>query len=311
MIVTPRPGANREGLLQTLRNVHNQVVNLLGGGGPGPAQVRVLSYLDWASSAVRLLDYQVSQADVAELILTPGYNRLLSAATLTGSDIGTQRVLNGMVGLELELRAKAFEAAITTLQAQITRWSSPGVFAAPDTSFYIEHGDKLEDADFRPLLQIWHDPVHVLVPIVVVDELDGLKKSKDAHTRWRAGYTLAVLDRVLGTNPAAPARLRAEDFSQLGMGLPSGEVSIEILFDPSGRVRLPIVDDEIIDRIIAVEPVAARRVTLLTYDTGQATRGRAAGLQVRKLDKPDPGAGHPPGVSNGKQKAPEIAAPTR
>jgi hypothetical protein len=28
----------------------------------------------------------------------------------------------------------------------------------------------------------------------VIDELDGLKKSKDPHTRWRAAHTLAVLD---------------------------------------------------------------------------------------------------------------------
>ena len=118
---------------------------------------------------------------------------------------------------------------------------------------------------------------------------DGLKKSKDRDVRWRAGYALAVLDRVLGSNPAASARLRAQNLTQLrGGGTPSGEVTIEIVFDPPGHVRLTISDDEIIDRILAVEPLAGRQVTLLTYDTGQATRGRAAGLQVRKLDKPHP-----------------------
>ena len=40
---------------------------------------------------------------------------------------------------------------------------------------------------------MWQSPVTVLVPIVIVDELDGLKHSKDKHVRWRAGYTLAVL----------------------------------------------------------------------------------------------------------------------
>ena len=44
----------------------------------------------------------------------------------------------------------------------------------------------------------------MLVPIVVVDELDRLKDTKDPHVRWRAGYTLGVLDRVCGqvTGPA-------------------------------------------------------------------------------------------------------------
>ena len=36
----------------------------------------------------------------------------------------------------------------------------------------------------------------MLVPIVIVDELDRLKESKDKWVRWRAGYTLAVLDRL-------------------------------------------------------------------------------------------------------------------
>jgi hypothetical protein len=51
-------------------------------------------------------------------------------------------------------------------------------------------------------------------------------------------------------------------------------------------VRLPINDDEIVDRAAAVKPLAGRQVTLLTYDTGQASRGRRAELNVIKLSKP-------------------------
>jgi hypothetical protein len=63
-------------------------------------------------------------------------------------------------------------------------------------------------------------------------------------------------------------------------------VTIEIVFDPPGHVRLPIGDDEIVDRCLAIEPLAGRKVTLLTYDTGQSTRARAAGLAVKKLTTP-------------------------
>ena len=61
---------------------------------------------------------------------------------------------------------------------------------------------------------------------------------------------------------------------------------MELVFDPPGHIRLPINDDEIIDRALAVEPLAARRVTLLTYDTGQSMRAQAAGMPVKKLTKP-------------------------
>jgi hypothetical protein len=291
-------------LLQGLLDRHNELVSLRGGGGPRGAGDRIRSYLEWVTNPVRHLTYQVSAADIDRLVLTPGYDRLLAASAIPGTDIGTQLVLNGMLSLELDQRIEAFSATIVAVKNQIASWQRPGVFVAPDTSFYIEHSDKLQDADFRPVLQIWHDPVHVLVPIAVVDELDNLKKSKNKHITWRASHTLAVLDRVVGT-PPGPGLLRLEDFSMLGTGgLPSGEVTIEILFDPPGHVRLPITDDEIISRIVAIEPLAGRPVTLVTYDTGQATRGRAAGLQVRKLDKPEPSPESPAaGGVNGRKTA--------
>jgi hypothetical protein len=60
----------------------------------------------------------------------------------------------------------------------------------------LHHEGKPEEAGFRSLLGLPRMPVRVLMPIVVVDELDGLKKSKDKDIRWRVAYTLAVLDRA-------------------------------------------------------------------------------------------------------------------
>ncbi|MGH3124111.1 MAG: PIN domain-containing protein, partial [Streptosporangiaceae bacterium] len=168
-------------------------------------------------------------------VMTPGYGRLLSiAGTMTGSDIATQRVLNGMVSLELSHRVEDFAAAVKALEEEIGRWARPGVLVVADTSFYIQHPDKLEELDFRPLLEIWEDPVRLLVPIVVVDELDGLKKSKGTQERWRPLYTLAVIDRILA-NPPGPAELAPQDFSALGTGgIPRGAVTMELVFDPPG-----------------------------------------------------------------------------
>jgi hypothetical protein len=95
--------------------------------------------------------------------------------------------------------------------------------------------------------------------MVVVDELDGLKQASDRHVRWRAGYTLAVLDRAPRTG-TGPARLREADFSALDTGgIPRGEITVEIMLDPPGHTRLPINDDEIIDRALAIRPLAAAR----------------------------------------------------
>jgi predicted ribonuclease YlaK len=199
-----------------------------------------------------------------------------------GPDMAFSAV-NGLLSTELDQRTAAFEAAHTALDTQIKYWSQPGCFVVLDTSVYITHPDKLEDTDFAALLDVRGEPVHILVPIVVVDELDGLKKRGQRNVPWRASYTLAVLDRVLAGTTGA-ARLREEDFSALRTGgLPRGEVTIEVLLDPPGHVRLPINDDEIIDRALTAQPLTGRALTLVTYDTGQSIRARSAGLRVRKL----------------------------
>jgi len=205
---------------------------------------------------------------------------------MAGSQTQVQRVVNGLVSTELDQRVAAFDEAISALEKQISRWSRLGDFIVPDSSFYIEHKDKVEQADFALLVGGRGTAIHILVPIVVVDELDRLKETRDKMVRWRAGYTLAVMDRVF-RNTTSPARLRAEDFSALDTGgIPRGEITIELLFDPPGHVRLPINDDEIIDRSLAIKPLADREITLLTYDTGQSMRARQAGLRVQKLSKP-------------------------
>jgi len=217
-----------------------------------------------------MLGNQVSNCDLDRLVLTERYRLLLAGlvGTMTSTERPVQRVLNGLVSLELDDRVADFEAAIKALQGKVARWSGCGHYVVPDTSFYIHHKDKLEDVDFGPLVNVWKSEITVLVPIVIVDELDRLKESKDKPVRWRAGYTLAVLDRLFADGTGR-VRLRPGDMVPGSDGLTRSEVTIELVVDPPGHVRLPDDDDEIIDRALAIEPLADRKVTLLTYDTGQ------------------------------------------
>jgi rRNA-processing protein FCF1 len=285
MLVLPRPGVNRNHLLETLRRLHNEVFNLRGGGGPATAHKRLLAYLEWTSNAVRMLGYLISPADLDGLVLTERYKLLLSGVgTMTSTEMEVQRVVNGLVSLELDERVETFDAAVKALDQRIKLWSEYGHYVMPDTSFYIEHKDKLEKVEFGPLIDVWQSPVTILVPIVIVDELDRLKESTKVPVRWRAGYTLGVLERVFAKSTGR-ARLRAGDVVPGPDRLTHSEIMIELVYDPPGHTRLPINDDEIIDRALAAQALADRNVTLLTYDTGQAMRARNAGLPVMKLRK--------------------------
>ncbi|MGW0211536.1 hypothetical protein ACWDZ8_39400 [Streptomyces sp. NPDC003233] len=124
----------------------------------------------------------------------------------------------------------------------------------------------------------------MLFPIAVVDELDGLKEAGKHRPRWRAGHTLGLLDGTLNGSLSGIWRR-----SRLTQDEVHGDISLEIVLDPPGHVRLPLADDEIIDRAVAIQSLAGRPVRLSTCDTSQHTRGKAAGLQVTKVPAKDPG----------------------
>ncbi len=284
MLVTPRPGINRTNLLASLTDLHTSAFNMQGSSA-GTAYDRLLDYLGWVNDAVTILGSQISSKGLDRLVLTRRHELLLSGVgTLAGTD--AQRVVNGLVAQELKERADAFDEAIKELKESIGRWDGARYFVVADSSFYIEHPDKFEDADPAAVLGFLDGPIRLLVPMVVVDELDGLKQSKDRRVRWRARHTLAVLDRLF-KDGVDVARFRGPDIEeQRRTGIRRGQVDVEILFDPPGHVRLPINDDEIVDRAATIQPLVGRNVTLLTYDSGQATRGRRAGLKVIKLTQP-------------------------
>lgn len=284
MLVSPLPGVDRKHLHQTLDTVRENVSNLFT-SGPHDYYERLLAYLDWAADAVGRLDTLVSSADLDRLVLTKRHDQLL--AGLDNFTIGTtQRLVNRLVFTELRQRTEAFGAAVETLAQELQRWQVRGMPVVADSSFYIKHPERLEEVDFCTLLGVTEYPVHLVVPMVVVDELDRLKEIKDRHVRWRAGYTLAVLDRLFQTSMDQAVLRNADAEVQRTAGVRRGEVTVQLMFDPPGHRRLPIDDDEIVDRALALKPLSGRDVTVLTYDTGQATRARVAGLHDVKLSIP-------------------------
>jgi PIN domain-containing protein len=281
MIIEPLPGATLDRIKGELRQVESDFVNLRGAGRQ--PQDLYFGYIGWVNEACQTLSRSVSTASLDRLVLTRRF-WLLQSMSAQSHDHAVRHLLNA----ELDELSRTLEVVTTELDLAIARWSRPGRFVVLDTSFYLEHPDKLEEIQLAPLLKIWEDPIHILVPILVVDELDKSKRSGDKHVRWRAGYSLAVLDRLLA-NPGSPTLLRADDFEPLKTGgIPRGGVSIEIVFDPPGHSRLPIPDDEIVDRALVCQTLAHRSLTLFTYDTGQAFRARMVGLEVEKMTVPDP-----------------------
>lgn len=287
MFVTPYPGADRRTVLDTLRKVHLDLDNLRGRTW-STAYDYLLNYLRWATDSTRLLRHQIREADIGSLILTDRYRALLDGA---GHLAGThqQAFVNGFVDLEVEERLEALAEAIDSFTVHSKRWGGVQRLVVADSSFYVHYPKMLAEMDLCEATGTNPDVgVHLLVPIVVIDELDRLKEASKPQARWRARHTLAILDGALakdGRGVLTPADLT----DTTGLGAIRREVTVEVVMDQPGHVRLPLDDDEIVDRALAVQGVAGQPVKFLTYDTGQGTRARIAGLDVKKFrDDPDP-----------------------
>ena len=289
MLITPRPGVNLDNLVQNLESLKTEAFNLRGGGAT-TAQVYLLDYLDWAGRAARTLGNQISNADLASLVLNQRYELLLSSFGTMASPLReAQRVIRDIVGLELDQRVADFEDTIKTLQSYQQRWTNVGDLLVLDTNFYVEHPTELKDTDLAAVTvaQTPGSMMHVLVPMLVVDELDRLKRDNQARSRARTA--LKVLDEVFKrvSKENSMGLLRPEDNTTKPDGsLGLGRITMELLFDPPDHVRLPDNDDEIVDRAVAVQTLAGRPVTMVTYDKGMSLRSRYAGLQEMWLPHP-------------------------
>jgi hypothetical protein len=282
MLVTPLPGTNRHDLRQTLRELHSAAINIRRDKPPG-ATGPIDAYFGWTDSAVGQLTGQIAESDIQRLIFTPRYWALLGSPS-----IGTPQYY-AVLEREIDQRISDLDAAYRELDTQIDRWSDLATYVVPDTSFFCQGESLFDEADYHGLLHAtWIERIRLLIPIAVVDELDGLKEARTA-VRHRARVSLAILDRVIARSPQDPHPLRPPELRRLvgEYQAQTGPLTVEVLFDPPGHARLPIMDDEIIDRALAVQPLAGRQVTLLTCDTNQSFGARSVGLNVVKAPRKD------------------------
>lgn len=265
------PGVGRITLLEALNRIRERQRDVRIGDAGAFRFSR--DYLIWVTDASRLLSGLISSLDVDTLVLSDRYRLMLPALVNVHPHFAGQELID-LVQLELDERANAIDGLISELEQFGQRWPAHGVFGAADTSFLLNADKKMDEYDFASLLDLADKPLHLFVPMAVVDELD---KTKHDQLRGRARQTLAILDETL-VDPRQPANLqRDSDRDKLG------QITIELLLDPPGHTRMSITDDEIIDRISAVASLVESEITLLTCDTGMAMRARVVGLPARKV----------------------------
>jgi hypothetical protein len=74
----------------------------------------------------------------------------------------------------------------------------------------------------------------------IQSRLDGGLELVTRYRGRRAGYTLAVLDRLFPDKGVTRAQLAHEQAERGPLVAPLGKLWVERLFDPPGHVRLPV-----------------------------------------------------------------------
>jgi hypothetical protein len=272
--ITPFSGIRRTELTKTLTAVRTELGNVR--GKTAQSSEYPMQYLAWVNDSVRMLRHQLPSAEIDRLLLTRRFWAIQSAQGFESAKLAET---------EIDDRTAALGRTIEWLIEADQKWKhTPGRLVVADSGFFCNHVNKIRDLPFADILDLREVPVRLMLPMVVLDELDGLKQHHNDHARWRAGHTLGVLDEILDKDGAGT--LRNEDYMPLHTGgIPSGRVSVEVFFDPPGHRRLPINDDDIINRALAIQAEAERDVTFWTFDTSQSTRAKFRGLTVQKFKK--------------------------
>jgi hypothetical protein len=264
------PGASPADAAQELQRQVNEATNVL--AVAHTSEDILGGYLRWAIEAELMLRNHFTAATVAAVIFTDRYWSLQTPAP------ASRDLIPLLVNAEVREQTTRLAAERDRLVQSQTRWQK-GRLVLLDTSAVIQ-GPTLWEWDPAATLGLRDNPVLIVIPVLVLDELDELKESTKQHTRHRARTTLRWLAEQLGSSPSTRVR---EGTIERTNGLVTnvrGVVYLDVLLDDPGHRRLPIADDEIVDRATLIAAEAGRTVIFITNDVAQAYRARLAGLTV-------------------------------
>lgn len=264
-----REGATGLRAIEALRHVATAAGNL-GGQAVGRTTEQLLElYLDWTDEAERLLGNVFPGDIVNDLIHTSNYWAFRAAS-------GASPRLIPLILREAESRRRVLSELQAELQAERDRWQHPGgaTLAVPDTNMFLQAGTPFQDIDWPTALES-RGNVRVVIPLIVIHELDRLKRQGNNTTSRLARTSLRWLQSNLPMRPSVRS-------ARLAAGFPETTVEAYVQDAPT---RPEDAGGLIIRFTRQLSRVSELPTKLVTRDLGM--RLRAAGLGVDAVQLPD------------------------
>jgi hypothetical protein len=224
-------------------------------------------YLRWTETAESQLRNALSVEDVAAIIYTDRHWVLARSR-------GDEPRLMSMALTELHEQARLLSGVAAELKIQRGRWlDAPGILVVPDTNVFLRPDVQVPDIDW-PVAMNSRVDVRLVVPIIVVHELDRLKRQGNSTTAKAARAALRWLNEILPPEPTA----RSAPWSS---NSPTTTIEVYVHDGPS---RPDDADGMIIDVTAWLRLVAHRPATkLVTYDLGMRLRANSQGVAVHQF----------------------------
>lgn len=242
--------------VQSLRNYLDSTRNASHSFGPEDP------FLTWCDDQARpqLQTFLVPTEELPDE-LEVSYNRINLAPK------ANLRRLNAMLSREYLSWHRRLGEVVDELNEQKKLASRPGTPVVLDTSALME-GEPLVSFDWHSLdSSLATGPVRLVVPILVVEELDDLLHDRDGARKKKARDASRALRELHKARPTEPAPLPNQQ-----------DVTVEVLLDGDWHRRRPNNDTEIIDQALSLRDQIAKPVLLGACDLPMMYRAAAAGL---------------------------------
>ncbi len=203
-------------------------------GASAPHASAFSAYCRWITSAGSSLRGLVDGLSVHELLGLEKYWSILQI----GRD---SPEINWILAEEQRAVLARIDNAIKATRSEIDRWTDVDAVIVPDTNVFLEHRQPFDDIDWSTLVGPDAERLVVVVPILVVEEID--KAKRDGSRRMaRARETLRRIDAIFSLDTTRQAIHQSSSLS----------TQIEIQFDTPSHRRLDHADSEIVRKATSI-----------------------------------------------------------
>jgi hypothetical protein len=224
--------------------------------------VAVNTYLGWVEQADTQLSSFLDDRRDVEALYTEHYWRIRTMNESTVRPVP-------LISVEQSAQKTRLQEIRNELQkySEMAKISAKGSLVVCDTNVYV-HGKLFTQLAWDTIVGL--SPVRVLVPLVVVDELDAIKDRGSEDSRW----TRRVIKEMKGIAP---------DGTGLGPFQMHQNVTLQFVDEPRGHRRLLRPDDEIVRQAEYFSGLTEGELRIVSLDQGMLFRAQAVGLHHLEL----------------------------